>query len=187
MTTTLERIIPVHHFRERHSRLIAAPPQQVWDALTRLTVDDLLITKPLVALRHIGRRDDARTAAPVLTDGPVTLLEVTAPRYAVSGSIARPWQLTPDRHPATTLDEFAQFTEPGWVKYLTDFDIRTEGDHTRLSTETRGYSTDDHARRMFRPYWALIRLPSGLIRADMLRAIARMAESTVAHRAATRG
>lgn len=179
MTTTLERTIPVYHFRERHSRLIAAPSEAVWQALVGLTLDDLTVTKPLLALRHLGRRGDSPPATPLLTDGPVTMLEITAPRYAVGGAVARPWQRKPDRRVVTTIEQFAAFDEPGWVKYLTDFSLTAEGRSTRLSTETRGYSTDDRARRSFRPYWIAIRLPSGFVRMDMLRAIARIARNDI--------
>lgn len=174
MTTTLERTIPVYHFRERHSRLIAAPPETVWQALESVTLNDLTLTKPLVALRHLGQ-DTNPSAKPLFTDGPVTILQVEPPRYAVAGAVARPWQPKPERRAVTTVEEFAAFSEAGWVKYLTDFALTTEGGGTRLSTETRGYSTDDHARRLFRLYWTAIRLPSGAIRRDMLAAIARIA------------
>ncbi len=173
MTTTLERTMPVYHFRERHSRLIAARPETMWQALVSLTLNDLAITKPLVALRHLGSHSGS-PAKPLFTHGPVTMLEVEPPRYAVAGAVARAWQPKPERRTVTTIGAFTAFDEPGWVKYLTDFTLTTEGGHTRLSTETRGYSTDDHARRLFRLYWAAIRLPSGVIRKDMLRAIARL-------------
>jgi len=175
MATTLERTIPVYHFRERHSRLIAAPPAAVWHALVSLTFNDLSVTRPLVALRRLGGHGDHSAARPLFTDGPVTMLAVEAPRYAVAGSVARPWQRKPDRRTVTSVEQFAAFDEPGWVKYLTDFELTAQGCGTRLSTETRGYSTDDRARRRFRIYWTAIRLPSGVIRRDMLRAIAGIA------------
>ncbi len=176
MTTTLERTIPVYHFRERHSRLIAAPPDSVWHALVGLTLNDLTFTKPLITLRQLGQHGDSPPAKPLFTDGPITMLEAEAPRYALGGAVGRPWQPRPDRHAVTTIEHFAEFDEPGWVKYLTDFDLTAEGCKTRLSTETRGYSTDDQARRYFGLYWTAIRLPSGFVRRDMLRAIATVAE-----------
>jgi len=52
--TTLEQTMPVYHFHERHSRWIDASPEQVWQALTTLTLDQLTLTRALVAIRHIG-------------------------------------------------------------------------------------------------------------------------------------
>src|SRR5207245_10189624 len=45
----------------------------------------------------------------------------------------------------------------------------------RLATETRIRCVDAVARRRFRPYWAVVRLGSSLIRISMLRAIAQEA------------
>ncbi len=75
------------------------------------------------------------------------------------------------------LPSFLQFADPGWTKYLTEFRVEPGLSRNRctLSTETRGLSTDDRARRRFRLYWTLIRLPSGLIRRDILRSVARTA------------
>jgi hypothetical protein len=47
------------------------------------------------------------------------------------------------------------------------------GERTRLETTTRCEPTDDDARRRFARYWGLIRPFSGLIRLDLLRAVAR--------------
>ena len=172
MTTTLQRTMPVYHFHERHSRLISAPPDEVWQALTTLTFDDLSITRPLVALRYLGRR---RTSGAKLCSLRVRPPSSTSmhPAMPSVARVSRPWQRTPERRTVTSIDEFETFDEPGWVKYLVDFDLTPDGDATRLSTETRGYSTNDHARRVFRFYWAAIRLGSGVIRRDVLASIAR--------------
>jgi hypothetical protein len=172
MTTTLQQTMPVYHFHERHSRLISAPPDAVWQALTTLTLSDLRITRPLVALRNVaGYRTSS--AKPLLTNGPAPIFDLDPPHYTIGGAVSRPWQLRPERRTVGSIDAFAAFDEPGWVKYLVDFDLSPQGDATRLTTETRGYSTNDHARRMFRVYWAAIRLGSAAVRRDILASIAR--------------
>ena len=169
--------MPVYHFHQRHSRWIAASAERVWQSLTTLTLHNLTVTRPLVALRHLAAatRPDA---GPLFTDGPVRILETTAPKYAIGGTVGRPWQHTPERREVTTLEEFSSFAEPGWTKYLTDFDLEPHNGGVQLTTETRGYSTDQHARRRFQLYWTLIRPASGLIRRDMLATIARTATRT---------
>jgi hypothetical protein len=176
MTTTLQRRMPVYHFHEQHSRLILAPPDVVWQGLTTLTLNDLSITRPLIALRNVGGYRTS-SAKPLLTNGPAPIFDLDPPRYTIGGSVSRPWQLRPERRTVASIDEFAAFDEPGWVKYLVDFDLTPEGDATRLSTETRGYSTNDHARRIFRFYWAAIRLGSAAVRRDMLASIAKASAS----------
>lgn len=176
MSTTLEQVIPDYQFREHHSRWIAASSDRVWEALTALTWDQLTVARPLMTIRRLGRTPP-RPSQSLFYEGPVTILETAPQSYAVGGAIARPWQRSPTERPnITTVEDFAAFHEPGWVKYLTDFLLEPEGAGTRLSTETRGYSTNARARRLFRLYWTLIGPASGLIRRDMLAATARAAE-----------
>jgi len=174
MTTPLEQSMPVYHFRERHSRWIDASPEQVWQALTTLTLDQLTLTRPLVAIRHFAAHTAAPTK-PLFTDGPVRIFEITPPIYAVGGAVARPWQHRPKRRDVASLEEFTRFAEPGWTKYLTDFHLQPRNGGVQLTTETRGYSTDSRARRWFSLYWALIRPASGLVRRDMLATVRRRA------------
>lgn len=174
MPTTLEQTMPVFHFHERHSRWINASPEQVWQALTTLTLDQLTLTRALVAIRHI-RAHAATPAKPLFTDGPVRMFEITPAAYAVGGVVARPWQHRPARADIASLEEFGRFAEPGWTKYLTDFHLQPCDGGVQLTTETRGYSTDSRARRRFAVYWALIRPASGLVRRDMLATVRRRA------------
>jgi hypothetical protein len=186
MTTLLERAMPVYHFNERHSRWVEAEPDDVWTALTQLRLSDLTVTRPLVMLRGLSRPGSPEQR-PLLERGPVRMFDAVPPNYAIGGLVARPWQLRPARVPVTGLAEFADFDEPGWVKCLTDFQVQVHAGRVRLSTETRGYSTDRRARQRFALYWALIRPGSGLIRRDVLAAVARKAEQSAARRAEQAG
>jgi hypothetical protein len=173
-TTMLEQAMPVYHFHQVHQRLIHAGQAQVWETLSTLTPDQLTLTTPLLALRHLGRPPSPKR--PLFTDGPVRILAVDSPRYALGAAIGQPWRLNPPRREVTSLSEFTEFDEPGWTKYLTDFRLRTSDAGVLLSTETRGYSTDQHARRRFALYWAAIRTGSSLVRHDILATVARLSE-----------
>jgi len=73
----------------------------------------------------------------------------------------------------------AELTRPmpdGWVRIATDFRLDATDGSTLLSTETRVLATGPTARRRFRLYWLGIRGGSGLIRRELLRAVARRAE-----------
>lgn len=95
----------------------------------------------------------------------------------VAGGVLQPWKVhgghTP---PALDAAELRAFAAPGWVKVGYDFVLRADGARTLLSTETRVEATDARTGVLFGAYWTLIRLGSGLIRRDMLRAVARGAE-----------
>ncbi|MGU3292042.1 hypothetical protein [Williamsia sp. M5A3_1d] len=180
MTTALQQLIPVYHFRETHRRHVSAPPHEVWSALTGLTSDQLRTTAALMALRHPGAT--AVRGRNLFTNGPVRMLAVDEPRSATGAAIMKPWQPRPPRHDVESLEEFTAFDEPGWTKVLTDFRLVENNGTTTLFTETRGYSTDPVSTRLFAVYWTLIRWASGLVRRDMLAAVARAAERSARER-----
>jgi hypothetical protein len=101
-------------------------------------------------------------------------------REAVLGQVARYWNARPVAGPASsrTPEGFARFAEPGWAKAAMSFQLTpVAGGHTLLAAETRVQATDPAARRAFARYWRLIRAGgAGLIRLELLRAIARRAE-----------
>lgn len=179
MMTTLAEALPGSCFSERHSLDIEASPDHVWAALTALCWDDLRVTKPLMRLRGLGRAPGAGSRR-VLDQGPVRPLRLNAPQYAAGATIGRPWQLRPEPGPEVKdLQDVADFGEPGWLKYGMDFSLaELPTGHTRVATTTLCEPTDEAARRWFRSYWLLIRPFSGLIRRDMLHAIARRAQHT---------
>lgn len=172
--TTLAKALPNARFSERHWLDIDGSPDQVWAALSAVQWGDLRLTAPLMALRGLGQIQGLREQR-LLDQGPVTLLHTDPPHYAAAGEVGRPWQLRPEpgRTP-TSLEGLSAFGEPGWLKYGMDFVLEAAGsDRTRLTTTTLCEPTDESAARRFRPYWMLIRPFSGLIRREMLHAIAR--------------
>ncbi len=54
-TVGLDDVMPDYDFRERHHRSVGATVEATWTALTELTLADLTITRPLVALRRANR------------------------------------------------------------------------------------------------------------------------------------
>lgn len=168
----LDRVLPRFHHRERHSRWIAAPPETVWEGLHRVRFDEVAVMR--LGLRLLGlpaRLLGRAEPVPVGTflagyqERGFTVLVDEPERELVGASIARYWQ------PA------GAERIPFWgAKVATDFRVEPERGGTRLSTETRVLATDARARRSFQAYWIVIRLPSGLIRRELLCAIARCAE-----------
>jgi hypothetical protein len=98
-------------------------------------------------------------------------------RSVIAGGAMQPWKITGGRTPPR-LDAagLLAFDQPGWVKTGVDFVLHPDGNGTRLTTETRVLATDARTRAQFGLYWLLIRAGSGLIRRDLLRAVARRAE-----------
>lgn len=171
-------------FSERHERFIAAPPDVVMSAIERLEVREIRVLTPLMALRMLpnrllGRPTEIDAGAPVLDvfrrEGFVLLGRRR--REIAIGAIGRFWRVAgnqPNRDVQSASD-FAAFAEPGWAKAVMSFEATAHEGGTRLVTVTRVVFTSAGARTKFAPYWALIRLPSGLIRRSMLAAIERRA------------
>jgi hypothetical protein len=180
---TLDDLIPDPHFRERHSRRIDAPPAAVWPAMLQLRLGDLALSRALMGIRmlpaRLAGRSEARrmVSGRLLEGGPVPVLATDPGRALVAGGLLQPWKLRGGEDPpeldATALQAFV---EPGWVKVGFDFVLEPDGSGTRLTTETRVTATDPGTRARFRVYWTIIRAGSGLIRRDMLRAVAHRAE-----------
>lgn len=178
MTNTLAEALPRSCFSERHSVDIDATRERTWQILSDLRWDDLRVTAPLTLLRSLGRSRWGGSRR-LLDEGPVRLMRLEAPSYAAAGTIGRPWQLRPEPGPdAKVLQDLRDFDQPGWLKYGMDFTLEVlPTGRTRVVTTTLCEPTDESACRRFRPYWLLIRPFSGLIRRDMLHAIARRARA----------
>ncbi len=92
------------------------------------------------------------------------------------GAVTRPWE--PDVvFQALPPDEFATFSEPGFVKIV--WTLRADPLDSETSifrTETRALATDARARARFRRYWAFVSPGIALIRRLSLRPLKREAE-----------
>lgn len=183
---TIDELLGEGHFSERHERRVQAPAAAVWAALHEVRVADLALTRALMGLRTLPARIRGRPGASprarsarLLDEAPVAVLFTDPERMVLAGSAMQPWRLTlPAPSPALDGPGLRAFAAPGWVKVGMDFVLEPEGEATRVRTETRVVATDPRTREVFGLYWLAIRPGSGLIRRDVLRAIARRAEAT---------
>ncbi|MBT2235415.1 hypothetical protein [Nonomuraea sp. NEAU-A123] len=172
MPTLVDDFIPRPHAAERHSIVINASRDRVWQALTHLNPQDIRLAKPLFAVRRLFSRssgDRQKQDAPTFTP-----LAVDPMREIVLGTIGQWWRLGRAEHtPAIgDADDFRAFDRPGYAKGTFSFLLDDAGPgRIRLVTETRVLATSPDARRAFRRYWIFIRLGSGLIRRIILAAV----------------
>jgi hypothetical protein len=187
-STVLDRIVPAFQASERHSTTIAATPDQVWAALSQVTMGELGLFRLLMGVRvlpgRLVRSPRARFDAEESLLGwavrfGFTILGEDAPRELVLGAIGQPWRLGGGRSAAVAGgDDFAAFDQPGYAKMAANFRLApiADGGTIPLSTETRVACTDPASARRFARYWWLIRPASGAIRRSWLAAIKRRAE-----------
>lgn len=177
----IDEIIPLWHYGNRHRLVIDAPPDRVAEALEsfRLDRDASRIVRALFRARGLSIPNDPAPRATLAGVG-FSLLGERPGREIVFGIAGKFWA---PREMANLVrvadaDSFRAFAEPGEAKGALSFRVAPlEGGRTLLSTETRVWCSDRRARVLFGAYWTLIRIPSGFIRKDMLRAIARLAMS----------
>lgn len=173
----IEQVIPAPDFAERHSTVIRATPEVVFDAVLNVTPAEVRIFRLLMTLRGGAWMFDKR--APII-DGFKKLkfveLYSDPPNEIVLGCVGRFWKPLGGTR-AVDPSEVATFDEPGYAVAAMNFAVRDDNGMVNLVTETRVRTTDGHARRRFALYWAIVRPGSGAIRRSCLAAIRRRAEA----------
>jgi hypothetical protein len=174
-TTLLDQVLPEFDFRSRHARRVAAPPEWVTQAV------DIMAPSRLASLlfRLRGLRPPSGPIRDVLTSSGFTVLAERPGMEVVAGTFGRFWTFREPAHMEAPLDlqAFRAFDRPGWAQGAVSLRIGPLHDgSTLVTTETRVRCVDNAARRRFATYWLLIKVPSGWLRREFLRRIARIAE-----------
>ncbi|MDQ1688824.1 MAG: hypothetical protein QOK42_1799 [Frankiaceae bacterium] len=184
MTVTVEALLPVYSRREVHRRNYAATASEVRAVLEGLRPRDLPLTRALFAVRGLPLLLQGKSPfALVDLDRGGSLLEQTEragflrvvdnPTELVLVAIGRFWRPDGARVQVSDREDFERFDQPGYAKAVWSFELNEQGTGTtELVTETRVLATDAGAARLLAAYWLLIRAGSGLIRREMLAAVA---------------
>ena len=171
----LDDVLPSWQFGEHHEIAVHTAPGDPVAAVERVTWREVPLFRALLVAGSLGRTRPPADRAFLghLTSGGFTVLSRT-PDALVVGAVVR---VRGDRGPVPLGDDpaaaFRAADEPGCYKVAFDF----RAHDGVLRTETRVLATDEDTRRRFRRYWRLIRVPSGLIRTEWLRAARRRARS----------
>ena len=168
---------------------IAAPPKVVWPAIEDLCLDDLRVTRLLMAVRSLparalngGALRSARRAAvtpliAAMVGGRFTVLCREPDTILTLGIVGQFWKLSGGEDAGVdSAAAFVAFDQRGFVKSAIDFELQRTERGTRVATRTRNQATDDATARRFRRYWLLIGPGSKAIRLDILHAVRRRAE-----------
>jgi len=184
-SSLLDEVLPRFDAGEVHELWVPAPPAVVFAAVKEVTVREVRLLRPLMALRglprFLTRRPGFRPepSAAVLDAffevGFVLLGERPGTEIA-AGAVGRFWRLVGNAPvPVRSREAFLAFAEPGYAKAALAFLVRPEDGGSRLITETRVVGTSPDATRAFLRYWRVIRPGSGAIRRSWLAAIRRRA------------
>ena len=185
--------MPVYDVTERHDITIRASPEIVFSAVKSFDLSHSLITRTLLAARAVpavltalllrpsaalaearARRAELRFAD--LERAGFRVIAEREPEELVIGVLGQFWTLRGTVRPDVSAAHFAAGPPNGYALAGWNFTVERRRDGTSpLHTETRVWCAPD-VRSRFRAYWIVIRLGSGLIRRDILRAIRREAE-----------
>jgi hypothetical protein len=181
--TLLDQAMPAWDVAEHHQRQVAADLDTVWAALLGTPMGDLPVTRALMRVRTFGRGTQGPPERTVVEALPPGEISRQAPRQLLLGLVA-PVRL---RYSSTdlpvlraaTVAELQRPLPDGWVRIATDFRLVAAGAGiTTLSTDTRVLASGPRAKRAFRAYWLAVGWGSGLVRRELLRAVARWAEAS---------
>ncbi len=173
MTTALDRLLPRYQFVERHRIIVRAGLAATFAVIETVDLADSSLAQGFMAVWRMVLRPFLKNVPNrSMTVQDFILLLREPPRDLVRGLITG----VPRR--AWTADEFIAFDQPGF-KLAWGFCVTDLGDgRCRINTETRVLCCDAKTKRWFNFYWLVIRIPSGLIRRDMLRIIKQRVEAT---------
>lgn len=178
----LDRFMPAYDVVERHHIRVAAPAAVTFaaareqDLMRAPLVHAIFKARELVLRATPDQRPQPRgLLAAMLALGWGVLAEVPD-REIVVGAVTKPWEpnVTFQALPA---DEFAAFSQPGFVKIVWTLRADPIDDDTSVfRTETRAVATDATARARFRRYWAFASPGIAMIRRLSLQPLKRDAE-----------
>jgi hypothetical protein len=179
--THLDEFAPAWQFRELHTIRIAAPPARVFDAIRRVTADEIVLFRTLTWIRRGGRSlppgilnaGGQEPLIDVALRGGFVRLADDAPRELVIGTVV---MVPPGTRGSLTPQVFQRTLPPGFGLATMNFLVTPDGANGSLvSTETRVFANSPAARRRFAAYWRVIYPGSAIIRRMWLRAIRQRA------------
>lgn len=185
----IARHMPAFRYRDAYEVGLAATPEEVYETLKTTDLQRIPALRLMLELRnaprYIGalvgsgefRRPERVTLDTLRAMRRYSVLEETAGRTLVLGTIARPWDGAAPRPPFTP-ESFGRFSAPGYVKSAVSFDVLPRsGGGTRLTVEWRMIPTDAEAMRRYGRYWLAVRPFAQLTAKTGLPRIAQEADS----------
>jgi hypothetical protein len=178
----LDRLMPVYDIVERHHIGVDAPAETTFAAACEVDLLQSPIVRAIFKAREVilGSEPNAAVRSQGLLASTKSIgwgvLAESPQREVVMGAVTKPWEANVVFR-ALPPDEFAAFTEPGYVKIA--WTVRADPAAPLTSvfrTETRAIATDGSARAKFRCYWALLSPGIIVIRWMMLKPVKAEAE-----------
>ncbi len=181
----IDAFAPIYQFKESYAIPVRASARTVFDAVSKVTADEIPFYRPLVWLRRGGASGpesilNPPDGVPLVTVATrttfVKLAEAPNAEMVLGAVVLAPPGVR--LAVASTPESFQALTAPGFAKAVMNFSVHPLGDGwTLIRTETRVFATDPASRDTFARYWRVILPGSALLRNMWLRAIKMRAEA----------
>lgn len=175
----IDNFLPNYQFKEIHKIAVAAPTDQILDAISIYDP----AKDPLVRILLQVREAPARFAAQLgfrsgLAGRPMFGLADFVPLgrnwdEIAFGLVGQFWRLDFGLARMPDAEAFRTFNRAGFAKLVISFSIGRTAAGRILTTETRVYCPDAASRTRMSLYWTLIRAGSGFIRGRILAQVSK--------------
>ena len=177
-------------FRDRIAILVKASPETIFQALQDVALRDMKLAWALGEIRYLPSRlgghlpavDSKRSFLSSLIDGGTLILRDDAPHELITGSAAQLHRVNQAPRRFTTREAFDAFTDPDHEKLFMSIRVAPTGrPHEQwlvLEHATRALSPA--AGRKFARYWRVIKPMGAFVTWQLLRAVRRRAERSLA-------
>ncbi len=189
--TAIDRILPTPRLLELDFVDLPIPLARAWQAVRHGDLARSKLVRALFLLRTLPSRLARRSEDPIALrmDDFVSSVEHPGfqiladdpPHEVVVGAIGKVWKPDIPFQHVRDAEDFAGFSEPGFVQVAWAIQLASIDTGTRVTFELRVDATDDDSWSKFRSYFRVIGPGSRLIRHTLLAALARDFETPLAH------
>jgi hypothetical protein len=158
-------------------RVSSAEPDALWRAAGRTRIRDTRVLRPLIGARLGPNAPSGNTTfRRLFRTGIFTLLE-EGDHYSISGVAGCLWSPRGDYAHFGSAADYRQYDRPGRAKAAVMTLVREHHRGSEIVTEIRVWCTDRSAEMRFRPVWMVVAPFMRFVRMELLRSVARRAES----------